>query len=954
MKQGNNDRLKGKKTLKVAGFLQEWAKDDVKKKVDIIKLFASFDVALTKKGKNFTGLCPWHDDENPSLSVDQQKGLYNCFGCGESGDVVTLVQKMKGIGFQEAMEYLKKQNGTFAFKQENQTEHELSLEQVSLSPEPPEEIKAVNTTEKTPEDQAAPPIIKRKKERKADLESKDSVTAIEDTGTQKLLKAVINHYNSSLLTDKKALSYLKKRGLNDPDLVKTYQIGCCNNTLIKRLSQQQIKVLKEKGIINQYGKEHFSNCLVFPVFKESGEIGEIYGRRITDREPKHLYLPGKHEGIFNHKSLKAYDEIILSEGIIDALSLIKAGFKNIIPLYGTNGFTDDHAEALKNNLVKKVIIAFDNDDPGAKAAENLKEKLLSIGLSVSFLFPPSGKDWNEYLTAGGTKNQIKTLIEATDVYEPEKSKPAYKYQKKDSEHIFDFDQVCIRLSGLKEDASLRVRIRITYQNKSHFDSLDLYNASRRTSFINQSVSKLSLRNDELENYLTQVIDKLEAIARKKSYAEHDRKGRKKRELTQHEQELGIQLLSDPRLIETVRLHLTKAGCVGERANKVLLYLLALSRRRTSPLSAYVMGRSSGGKTWLVKQVAMFTPKAENLFINSASEQAFYYTGDDLRGMLVILGEFEGAENIEKDLRQLISDGKISRLVTQKDAEMGDSRAKAIEARGPLSFISTTTNPDVNPENLSRCLILHADENEEQTKRIYEYQKFLRSKQGYSLKKEIEMIIEQHQAAGELLEDIEIFNPFEKYIDFPTLILKGRRVFINFLNVIEMVTYLYQKQREVRYLDHEGEKISYIESTLDDYRIAYELVMDGVLENSLDDMPRQAKEFHSLLEQKRDKIAGETKTDPDSVLFTRVSMHELIGYPVKQVRKWTEKLLEYEYLEIVKGFCNGETHRYRVLGMSDFIKKQLEKIPAVERIKKQMEDDKRNGNEGTLPFWDKWT
>ena len=100
------------KTLVVEGFLEEFEKDEIKRRVDIVSLFDSFGVTLTAKGKGFAGRCPWHDDKEPSLSVDREKGLYHCFGCGESGDVVSLVQKVRGVGFREALEYLKAHAGT--------------------------------------------------------------------------------------------------------------------------------------------------------------------------------------------------------------------------------------------------------------------------------------------------------------------------------------------------------------------------------------------------------------------------------------------------------------------------------------------------------------------------------------------------------------------------------------------------------------------------------------------------------------------------------------------------------------------------------------------------------------------------------------------------------------------------------------------------------------------------
>ena len=94
-------------TLKVGSFLEEFEKDNIKNTVNIVSLFNDFGVKLEKKGSNYMGCCPWHDDKTPSLSVDRTKGLYNCFGCGESGDVFNLVMKMKGLDFKEACNYLK-------------------------------------------------------------------------------------------------------------------------------------------------------------------------------------------------------------------------------------------------------------------------------------------------------------------------------------------------------------------------------------------------------------------------------------------------------------------------------------------------------------------------------------------------------------------------------------------------------------------------------------------------------------------------------------------------------------------------------------------------------------------------------------------------------------------------------------------------------------------------------
>ena len=112
----DKDRLNGQRTLKVAGFLEEFEKDDIKKNVDIVELFAYFNVKLSKVGKGFKGLCPWHNDsKTPSLSVDKEKGLYNCFGCGEAGDAFDLVEKIKGFNFKESLKFLKDWKGDLGF-----------------------------------------------------------------------------------------------------------------------------------------------------------------------------------------------------------------------------------------------------------------------------------------------------------------------------------------------------------------------------------------------------------------------------------------------------------------------------------------------------------------------------------------------------------------------------------------------------------------------------------------------------------------------------------------------------------------------------------------------------------------------------------------------------------------------------------------------------------------------
>jgi hypothetical protein len=428
------------------------------------------------------------------------------------------------------------------------------------------------------------------------------------------------------------------------------------------------------------------------------------------------------------------------------------------------------------------------------------------------------------------------------------------------------------------------------------DRGELYSHKVRLRIAKQIHCKFGLPVEEVEDRFLKIIKRLQ----KEKILDQDKKTERKVELTKEQKKAAEKFLYNPDLVKELLRDLTIMGLVGEDMNKLLLYLIMTSRKIADPLSAYIIGRSSGGKSWLVKRAALLMPPGSWIMVNSSSDQALYYTGKDLIGKLVILGEFAGADNIEGELRQILSDGKISRMVTMKDPVSGAMKTGYVEACGPIAFISTTTNPDVNPENLSRCLVLYPDESPEQSRRIKKYQDKLRgSKEGYMLKAKIEEVMKKH--IQQMLDDIVIFNPFVDEIKFPTIILQGRRVYINFLTVISMVTFVYQKQREIKSFEFKGKQIPYIECTTTDYRIAFNIMMSGILENMLDSMPKSARDFHELLKTKVLEAAKAERKDPKNIHITVRDMLEFTGWTPKQVRRNREKLLEYGCLERVSGF-----------------------------------------------------
>jgi DNA primase len=226
---------------------------------------------------------------------------------------------------------------------------------------------------------------------------------------KKLLEIVVGYYHRTLKDSPEAERYLVKRGLQSGEIIDRFKLGYANRTLCLHLpasnrvdGDAQRTRLKELGILRNQkpGHEHFNGSLVVPIFNLDGEVVEMYGRKITAKlregTPLHLYLKGEHRGVWNEEALIASKEIILCEALIDALTFWCAGYRNVTASYGVNGFTADHRAAFERHGVKRVYIAYDNDEAGNKTAAKLAEELMQSGIECFRVQFPKGIDANEY------------------------------------------------------------------------------------------------------------------------------------------------------------------------------------------------------------------------------------------------------------------------------------------------------------------------------------------------------------------------------------------------------------------------------------------------------------------------------------------------------------------------------------------------------------------------------
>jgi DNA primase catalytic core len=334
----------------------------IKREIDLAELVSSASVELRAHGDNLIGLCVFHSDRNPSLVITKSKNLFHCLGCGAAGSVIDWIMKRERVSFRHAIEILREK----------------------LSPLAASSLAA-----------------------DAGRGNKVKAAINLSADSQKLINETVAYYHSHV---EEAFPYLASRGLDDEEMIEHFQLGFANRTLGYHVPNKLLKAgreirtrLIEVGLLRESGHEHFSGSLTIPIIDEAGNVSEIYGRKITSGlrkgTPLHLYLKGKHKGVWNWQALVGAKEVILCEALIDALTFYAAGFRNVTASYGVNGLTEDHLAAFQRYGTKRVLIAYDRDEAGDKAAQSLAEKLTATGIACSRIEFPWGEDANEYALA---------------------------------------------------------------------------------------------------------------------------------------------------------------------------------------------------------------------------------------------------------------------------------------------------------------------------------------------------------------------------------------------------------------------------------------------------------------------------------------------------------------------------------------------------------------------------
>ena len=330
--------------------------DSIKERLDIVEVVSSY-LKLEKSGQNFKGKCPFHNEKTPSFFVSPSRQSFYCFGCGAKGDIFSIVEEMEGVDFKGALKVLAERAGV--------------------------EIEYNRGESKTEKDKL--------------------YNALEDASM---------FFESELEKNPEALDYLKSRGVTK-DSIKIWRLGWAPlewRALFSNLSAAGYskEILIKAGLVKSADKENgdktpydvFRGRITFPLFDVNGRIIAFSGRALAmETEPKYLNTPDtvlftKSEVLYGLD--KAKDEIrkknytVLVEGQLDLVLSHQVGVKNTVASSGT-AFTQIHLERLKR-LSPRIILAFDGDGAGEKAAEKSALLSLSLGMEVKIAELPTGSD----------------------------------------------------------------------------------------------------------------------------------------------------------------------------------------------------------------------------------------------------------------------------------------------------------------------------------------------------------------------------------------------------------------------------------------------------------------------------------------------------------------------------------------------------------------------------------
>ncbi|MCI6453480.1 MULTISPECIES: DNA primase [Hungatella] len=388
--------------------------EEVRMKNDIVDVISGY-VKLQKKGSNYFGLCPFHNEKSPSFSVSPSKQMYYCFGCGAGGNVITFVMEYENYSFMEALQMLADRAGVALPKQEYS------------------------------------------KEAKEDADLRTALLEIN--------RMAANYYYYQLTNPQgeAGYRYLRDRQLSD-DTIRHFGLGFANKTSddlyrYLRAKGYDDRILKETGLVTieeRGAHDKFWNRVMFPIMDVNNRVIGFGGRVMGAGEPKYLNSPetklfDKSRNLYglNYARLSREKYILICEGYMDVIAMHQAGFTNAVASLGT-AFTTQHAALLKR-YTDKVVLTYDSDGAGTKAALRAIPILRDVGMSIRVLNMQPYKDPDEFIKNMGAEAFRERIEQARNSFLFEIDVLKRNYEMEDPEQKTEFyNQVAKKLCEFPE------------------------------------------------------------------------------------------------------------------------------------------------------------------------------------------------------------------------------------------------------------------------------------------------------------------------------------------------------------------------------------------------------------------------------------------------------------------------------------------------------------------------
>ena len=424
--------------------------EEVRQNNDIVSVISQY-VHLSRKGRNYFGLCPFHNEKSPSFSVSPDRQIFHCFGCGVGGNVYTFLMKIEGITFKEAIE-------TLAEKANIQL-----------------------------------PVLEN---------GQDSIREELKAKVYKVNEFTAEYYHQNLYkpTAKIAQEYIKKRKLNKETL-ESFRLGYSGkfDELYKALKQQGFgeKEILESGLVNKNANgtyiDRYRNRLMFPICDARGKVIAFGGRVLDDSKPKYInspenvvYSKGRHLFGLNLAKKEATKKLLIVEGYMDVISLHQRGVKNVVGALGT-ALTEQQGWLLRKTT-EQVILGFDADGAGQTAITRSMEILQNMGCDMRVLQIEGAKDPDEYIVKYG---------EGRFRLEMENAISLVEFKVKNLKKEYNLENSGDKIKFLREISQILSKVESTIEREIYIEKIAKgYNISKEAIYA--EVNKLIYRNSRNE------------------------------------------------------------------------------------------------------------------------------------------------------------------------------------------------------------------------------------------------------------------------------------------------------------------------------------------------------------------------------------------------------------------------------------------------------------------------